>query len=239
MHLSLFARNCKKTIKVLGTAITIMMMMIFLLSASSPNEIKPIVVWKLHDTTAVDGIKPIVLGTPQIIPENKRSALMFDGIDDGLIIPINPLKGLKHFTVEILFKPAACDSAAPRMVHIQDEEGNRCTIELRITRQGKWYLDAFLKNGKINKGLTLYDSTRQHLCDQWYWVALMYDGNTMTQYVDAMKEKEGTIALNTMTDGQTSVGVRLNRINWFKGQISEIRFSPVALQAKFLHRRRR
>jgi hypothetical protein len=54
-----------------------------------------------------------------------------------------------------------------------------------------------------------------------------------------MKEKEGTIALNTMTDGQTSVGVRLNRINWFKGQISEIRFSPVALQAKFLHRRRR
>jgi hypothetical protein len=59
----------------------------------------------------------------------------------------------------------------------------------------------------------------------------------MTQYVNAMKEMEGVVALNTMISGQTSIGVRLNRINWFKGQISEIRFNPVALKTKFLQRK--
>jgi hypothetical protein len=236
MHLFIFVKIGQKTNKILRFTVAVTPM-VFFMSASSPNYTKPIVVWKLNDTSFVNGIKPIVLGAPQIIREPKRSSVMFDGIHDGLVMPVNPLQRLKHFTVEILFKPAVSDSAAPRMLHIQDEEGNRCTIELRITKQGKWYLDTFLKNGKINKGLTLFDSPKQHLCDQWYWVALVYDGHTMTQYVNAMKEMEGVVALNTMISGQTSIGVRLNRINWFKGQISEIRFNPVALKTKSLQRK--
>ena len=163
---------------------------------------------------------------------------MFDGVDDGLIMPVNPLKGLKASTVELLVKPVFSDSVAPRMLHIQDNEGNRCTIELRITKQGKWYLDAFLKNGKLNKGLTLFDTSRQHLCDQWYWVALTYDGTTMMQYVDGAKEGEGTVVMNTMTSGQTSIGVRLNHINWFKGWVKAIRFSSGALKPGFMQRKK-
>jgi hypothetical protein len=159
---------------------------------------------------------------------------MFDGINDGLIIPVNPLKELKTFTVELLFNPLATDSAAPRMVHVQDEKGNRCTIELRITRKDKWYLDTFLKNGETNKGLTLIDSTNLHSCGNWYWVALVYDGTKMSHYVNAIQTGEGSVALEPMTVGHISLGVRLNRINWFKGQIREIRFHSTALNSNSL-----
>lgn len=187
-----------------------------LLSARPPGYKKQVITWKINDTTSINNIKPVVLGSPKIVDDGKGKSLMFDGVDDGLIMPVNPLKGLKSFTVELLVKPVFSDSVAPRMLHIQDIEGNRCTIELRITKQGKWYLDAFLKNGKLNKGLTLFDTSKQHLCDQWYWVALTYDGTTMMQYVDAVKEGEGTVVMNTMTSGQTSIGVRLNHINCLK-----------------------
>ena len=196
------------------------------------------ITWKINDTTLINNIIPVVLGSPKIVGDLKGKSLMFDGVDDGLIMPVNPLEGLNSFTIELLFKPAVSDSVAPRMLHIQDNEGNRCTIELRITKQGKWYLDAFLKNGKLNKGLTLFDTSKQHLCDQWYWVALTYDGTTMMQYVDAAMESKGTVVMNTMKGGQTSIGVRLNHINWFKGQVKEIRFSSGALKHDFMQRKK-
>ena len=32
-----------------------------------------------------------------------------------------------------------------------------------------------------------------------------------------------------MKPGQTSLGVRLNRVFWFKGDVREVRFTPAAL----------
>jgi hypothetical protein len=56
----------------------------------------------------------------------------------------------------------------------------------------------------------------------------------MIHYVDAAKEKEGTVSLDTMTAGQISIGVRLNQVNWFRGAIKEIRFHSAALKRSAL-----
>jgi hypothetical protein len=199
------------------------------------RHLQQTVVWQIQDTNSVAGIKPLVLGTPKTVVDDAITALLLNGSNDGLIIPLNPLQGKRSFTIEILFNPSI-DSAAPRMIHIQDAEGNRCTIELRVSTKGQWYLDAFLKNGKTNKGLTLIDSSKLHPCGQWYWAALVFDGTKMTSYVNGTKEGEGPVEFVPMIDGQTSLGVRLNRVNWFKGMIAEVRFHPEAVQPQFLQR---
>jgi Concanavalin A-like lectin/glucanases superfamily len=194
------------------------------------------VIWTIKDTALVGGFTPVVLGAPSIVNDGEGTSISFDGIDDGFIIPINPVENWKQFTIEILFKPAADGPTAPRFMHFQDKAGNRGTIELRLTQGGQWYLDAFLKNGKTNKGLTLIDSTKLHPADQWYWAALVYDGKKMSDYVNAIPEHEGLVEIEPMGSGEISLGVRLNRINWFKGQIREIRFHPAVLDSKQLMR---
>jgi hypothetical protein len=51
----------------------------------------------------------------------------------------------------------------------------------------------------------------------------------MSSYVNRKKELEGKIDFPPMTIGDISIGVRLNKVNWFKGLIREIRFHPQAL----------
>ena len=206
---------------------------ILMLSASKQTGS---VIWKLDNTTAIGNHQPFLLGHPTVVQDAARKAVQFNGIDDGLILPVNPLEGKKAFTVEVLFKPAADGPAAPRFVHMQDSIGNRCTLELRVVAGGRWYADTFLRNGKTEKGVTLIDSALLHPCNQWHWLALVYDGNKMSDYVNGVKELEGQLALEPMQAGQISLGVRLNRVNWLRGQIAEIRFHPVALQSKALQR---
>jgi hypothetical protein len=54
--------------------------------------------------------------------------------------------------------------------------------------------------------------------------------------VNGVKEKEGKIVFGPMSDGRTSVGVRLNQVFWFKGSIAEVRFHPEAVAASRLQR---
>lgn len=178
----------------------------------------------------------MVLGAPGIVSNGQGAVLLFNGKDAGLILPANPLQGHERFTVEILFRPDADGPVAPRLVHGEDGEGNRFTIEARITPAGLWYLDTFLKNGKTGKGLTLADSTQVHACGRWYWAALTYDGTTMTHFVNAVKEAEGIVSFGPMGAGKTAVGVRLNRINWFKGAIAGLLFGAKAAEPSALQR---
>ena len=205
-----------------------------LVLAASPQTGSSI--WKLDNTTSIGHHQPQILGHPQVVRDGTRKAIQFNGVADGLIMPVNPLEKLSSFTVELLFKPDAAGPPAPRFVHMQDSAGNRCTLELRVVSGGNWYADTFLRNGQTEKGLTLIDSTKQHPCNRWYWLALVYDGRTMSDYVNGIKELEGDIAFNPMLAGQLSLGVRLNKVNWFKGRLAEIRFHPMALKPDALQR---
>jgi Concanavalin A-like lectin/glucanases superfamily len=198
------------------------------------NNVDKTITWKLDDIDRIGEFKPTVLGKPVVKVEGNDTSIYFNGINDGLVIPTIPIEGWSSFTIEVLFKPEGDGFPAPRFIHLEDTASNRVTLELRLTKNGEWYFDGFLRNGKTGKGLTLIDSTKLHPVNRWYWASLAYDGTKMYSYINGKKELEGEIDFPAMTKGKISLGVRLNEVDWFKGQIKEIYFHPEALQSKDL-----
>ena len=192
-------------------------------------------VWSLDRTDRIAGHAVTVLGQPTVIREGSLTALQFDGARDGIVLPVAALGGLREFTIEIHFRPARDGAAEQRFFHTQDSADNRSLLEIRLMPDGRWTLDTFLLSGK--NSLPLLDRTLLHSSDQWHWVALRYDGHHMTSFVDGVQELAGEVEFPPMLpEGRTSVGVRLNEVYWFKGAISEVRISPVALTADQLSR---
>ena len=190
------------------------------------------VVWTLGDLKQVGGVAPTVWGAPQARADG---SVHFNGASDGLMLPLVPLAGWEKFTVAVLFRPQAGGPAEQRFVHSQDQDGGRLTIGDPPDRPGNWALDTFLANRTGQR--TLLDRTKLHPVDQWAWAELVYDGHTMTSYVNGVRELTGAVAFAPMVKtGHTALGVRLNQIYWFKGQIREVRFYPVPLAAADLPR---
>lgn len=192
------------------------------------------VVWKIRSLKSIGGHAPQVQGHPKLSLSG-HVGLCFDGKVDGIFLAVNPIEGWGAFTIEALIKPDGDGPAEQRFLHIQDDKEQRVLIETRVTAEHTWALDTFLRASDTDK-LTLLDRTLTNPTDQWYWVALVYDGKTQAHYVNGAKQLEGAVAFPPMVPGRISLGVRLNLIHWFKGCISEVRFSPVALDAARLRR---
>lgn len=191
--------------------------------------------WQIDNVERIGGNKPTVMGTPTVSGTRADKAVHFDGVKDGLILPVVPVAGMEAFTVEVLFRPASGGAAEQRFMHSEDEAGNRFTIETRLTPDGKWALDTFLLAGASRR--SLYDAAKLHPADQWYWVALRYDGTTMSDFVNGVKELEGPVVFGPMgATGRVSLGMRLNQVNWFKGEIREVRVTPRAVAEGELQR---
>lgn len=199
------------------------------LSAAEP------VVWHLDQTANVGGFAITVLGEPKVVTDAGGPAVQFNGTTDGLFVAANPLAGWKAFTVEILFSPAEGGPGAQRFVHIQDAATWRVMIETRLDGKGGWWLDTFLGNGS-KPGQALIDPAHVHPTGRWYWAAVSYDGKHMVHYINGEKELEADTEFGPMTAGQISLGVRQNKVYWFKGGIREVRFSPAALAPEALQR---
>ena len=188
------------------------------------------VVWRLDDVSKVGGNVTELIGAPHVMD----GAAMFDGAKDGVLVPVNPLAGAKAFTIEILFSPAEGGLPEQRFFHLEDTAASRVMIETRLDGKGGWWLDTFLSFQ--GKGLPLIDPKRVHPTGQWHWVALRYDGKTMSHYINGEKELEGEVAFGPMVAGKLSLGVRQNKVYWFKGSIREARFTPEALTPEKLQR---
>lgn len=185
-------------------------------------------VWKLDNLESVGGRKPEVLGAPRQLSEEGRRALCFDGKADGIFLPVNPIAGWRQFTIEVLFRPDGDGPAEQRFLHIQDEQERRVLIETRVSDQRTWSLDTFLRDSEAQK-LTLLDTAKAQATDRWHWAALVYDGHTLSHFVDGGLQLTGAVIFQPMSAGRISLGVRQNRIHWFKGCISQVRFSASAL----------
>lgn len=192
-------------------------------------------VWHLESVTSVGGLRPEVWGAPRAVVENGHKALCFDGRGDGLLLSTNPIAGLPRFTIEILFRPDGDGPTEQRFLHIQDERERRVLIETRVTDQRTFALDTFLRDTDANK-LTLLDRSLVQPTDQWHWAALVYDGATLSHYVDAARQLSGTVIFPPMEAGRTSLGVRQNRVHWFKGCLAQVRFTAAALSTTELQR---
>ena len=59
--------------------------------------------------------------------------------------------------------------------------------------------------------------------------ATTFDGAMMTHFVDGVEQGSGAVAFRPLGRGRTSIGVRQNRVSWFKGRIHTVRITPSAL----------
>lgn len=186
-------------------------------------------------TDEIGGHPTTVLGSPKVVSIQEGKAVHFDGVADGFFISANPLEGFAAFTVEVLFQPESGGPAAQRFMHLEDSEGSRLMMETRLIDH-RWALDTFLYSAKTKGRQPLLDPTKLHPADEWTWVALVYANGHMTHYINGVKELEGDVAFTPMIAGRISLGVRQNKVYWYKGGISEIRFHPVALTEEKLQR---
>jgi len=186
-------------------------------------------VWSLKDVSHVGGQVTEVVGSPKISGSGADTAAIFDGQGDGIFVPAIPIAGWKAFTIEVRFKPDGSGGEEQRFLHLEDEAKHRVLMETRV-RDQQWSLDTFLFQDAAHK-LTLLDRTKLHPTDRWYWVALVYDGKQQSHYINGELELSGDVEFPPMTTGRTSIGVRQNRVSWFKGAIAEVRFTPAALPA--------
>jgi hypothetical protein len=185
------------------------------------------VTWKISSLKSVGGHVPTVLGAPQIIKAHGGRALLFDGTDDGLLVEANPIAGAQSFTVEAIFRPDPDGNKEQRWFHIQETTGdNRVLLEVRLAGS-EWFLDTFIKQGEHR--LTLYAEHFKHPLGRWYHVALVFDGAEMRHYVDGQEELSGPLTIAPLTQGSVAIGMRMNRVQWFKGAIRAARFTPRAL----------
>jgi hypothetical protein len=186
------------------------------------------VTWKIDNLKTIGSHQVTRTGKPQIMNLPKGQAVWFNGVDEGLWVNTNPVSGMNSFTVEAVFRPDAGGSAEQRWFHIQEESGdNRVLLETRLVGN-QWFLDTFIKSGAT--GHALFAENFKHPVGEWYHVALVYDGTTMRHYVNGQEELSAPLTIDRpLAGGQTSIGVRQNRVFWFKGAISKARFTPRAL----------
>ncbi len=188
------------------------------------------IVWNIDNTKSIGGFSTVAAGAPKIIETDKGKAVEFDGIGDGLIVDSLPLAGAEKFTLEIIFRPDANGPAAQRFLHLQETGSeSRILIETRMPDSQNWYLDTYIKTPAGDH--TLAEPPKPHPAGQWYNATLVYDGETMRHYVNGIEESSAKLAFDPLGAGKTSIGVRINRVHWFKGAIRKIRFTPAVMPA--------
>jgi hypothetical protein len=183
-------------------------------------------VWTFDRLDSVGGHATTVLGSPRVIDTEVGKAVLFDGVDDALMIDVHPLEGAETFTWEAIFRPDGGEPAQ-RWFHLQETgTDDRLLFEIRVVGD-QWYLDSYVHSGPAEKALI--DRERLHPLGRWYHVAAVYDGTEFSNYVDGVQEGRERIHVSPQKAGRASVGVRINLVNYFRGAIRLARFTSRAL----------
>jgi hypothetical protein len=187
--------------------------------------------WVFDRLDQVGGHATTVLGHPRVIDSPEGKAVEFNGEDDGLQLDVHPLAGASAFTFEAVFRPDG-GNAEQRWFHLEEnpatgsDTDNRMLFEIRVIGES-WCLDAFNKSGTVQKALL--DRNRLHALGVWHHVAAVYDGEEFRSYVDGVLDGSAKIHLTPQGAGRTSIGVRINKVYYFKGAVHMARFNYRAL----------
>jgi len=187
--------------------------------------------WSFDRLDNIGGHKTTLLGEPRIIDTPAGKAVEFDGVDDAIVIDDHPLAGARTFTLEAVFRPDG-GAREQRFLHLNENPAtgadgeNRMLLEIRVMGE-QWFLDSYHQSGAANKALM--NRQALHPVGAWYHVATVYDGQQLRNYVDGVQEGAFTLSLLPHGPGRTSVGVRINKVSYFKGAVRVARFTRRAL----------
>lgn len=190
-------------------------------------------VWRFDQTSTLGGHPVTVLGHPRAIESPYGKAVEFNGVDDALFVGAHPLAGVSAFTWEVIFRPDADGAPAQRFFHLQEQDpltgqdtSNRMLFEIRIV-DGQWCLDSFATTA--GQRLTLLNCKLLHPLGKWYRVTAVYDGKEFRNYVGDELEGAGDLQLGPQLAGHSSVGVRIDKRDYFRGAILMARMTRRAL----------
>jgi len=161
-------------------------------------------VWTLDNVESIGGHRPRVLGAPRIASATTGGPAIAVQTARATVSSYRSIRseGFSKFTIEILFRPDADGPPAQRFMHIQDDRDSRVMIETRLIGNQSWSLDTFLHSGDNDR--PLLDRTKRHPTGRWAWVALVYNGKTVSDYVNGVKELQGPVNFSPMADGRMS-----------------------------------
>lgn len=157
---------------------------------------------------------------------NAVRALKFDGIQNYVDIPYSPAFYPSALTVECWFKTTGEAGILEPIVSAWDDSAGDFEIELdsRNNRQANFYIDTSNGFPPINGGPSLNDGN-------WHHVALVWDGATLTGYVDGSSVVSTAIGGN-LSGGHLDINIgRDSEGRYFPGVIDEVRISNIARYA--------
>jgi hypothetical protein len=189
--------------------------------------------WTFDRLDRIGGHPTRILGEPKVTDTLLGKAIEFDGVDDGLLVDVHPLAGATTFTWEAIFRPDG-GATEQRWFHLQqDNSENRMLFEIRVVDGTRWFLDSYLHTPVAQHALINRESL--HALGRWYHVASVYDGREFRNYVNGALDGAKEMPFQVQGAGRTSIGVRINLVNYFKGAIHLARFTRRALTpAEFL-----
>lgn len=199
--------------------------------AAAPPDPPASETWIFDRLDQIGGHKVTILGDPKVIDSPVGKAIEFDGVDDALFLDVHPLAGAKTFTWEAIFRPDGGE-VEQRWFHLNESPAtganseNRMLFEIRAIG-GQWCLDAFIQTGNASKALL--DRKKLQPLGEWYHVAAVYDGREFRSYVNGVQDGAAELDLEPQGPGRTSVGVRINKVLYFKGAVAKARFTPSTL----------
>lgn len=186
--------------------------------------------WSLDETVedlSGNGNNGEINGDPVWVEGKAGKALEFDGVDDFVFVEdSDSLDVVDTLTLEAWIKPAAIPASAERKLVYKTD------AYLIKVKNSKLSADVHV-NGWIG---SLYDTQATPL-DEWYHLAVVYDGNAEILYINAVevdrKERAGSIST---TSGHLGIGAIQKQFNsnpydFFTGVIDEIKIFSRSMDA--------
>jgi len=211
-----------------------------------PSLAQQAVTWRFDNLSKIGGMQVTTVGNPQLVDTSIGKAIHFEGhgntgakpetgnpSGDALLLNTAPLSGDATYTFEVIFRPSSKGAPAQRFFHMQDSNSqSRRMFEIRIINN-QWCLDTVgidIHNGPEQHGVAIAcDAAHLHALDRWYAVAATYDGKTLRSYVDGELQAEFAVTLAPLPPGTTSVGTRIDKRDFFTGDVYSARFTPSVL----------
>lgn len=229
MFLDYLKYTFEKTASHLISIILLLLILSFQIFAQNRREI----IWNLDNLEKIGGMPISLFGNPSLVKDKDGYSIRFNGIGDGIIVNACPIEGDSTFTIEVIFRPDTTkkiENKEQRFLHIQNivDDSRRLLIELRIADDKNWFLDTYIRSE--NSNLTLYAEKFVHPLNEWHHAALVYHKGTMKHFVNGKEEMQGAVKFLPIKNGCVSIGMRMNKRSFFKGDIKLIRFTNQALQ---------
>ena len=215
--------------------ITCLALLSALCCAAQQSRVPGTIIW------SADYVPPILdyFGEPQIFWTGIGQAVHFNGQGDGVFLDAVPVAGMDEFTLEVVFRQDGDAAFEQRFLHIGTMD-KRILFETRVKPDETWYFDAFVNLGTpeatpdnphpVRLSATLIDEKLTHPADRWYTLTLTASKDGLVSYVDGVEQCRSKLPWTPLVnEGLTSVGVRQNKVCWFKGDIAKIRVTPKVL----------